>query len=96
MRRYLNMDLLKAGTSCRSMNKLALVHQRDGRHPYLRHRRSPDLRASDGGSGGTALDLPASVSASGTSQSSDRGAPTLKSERLWTQPRHTPTNYLCL
>jgi hypothetical protein len=43
---------VEGGTSCRGMNRLALVHQGDIRHPRLRHRRSPDLRASDGGSGG--------------------------------------------
>jgi len=30
---------------------------RHARHPHLRHRRSPDSRASDGGSGGMALEI---------------------------------------
>jgi hypothetical protein len=47
----------EGGTPCRGINRLALVHQGDARHPHLSHRRSPDSRASDGGSGGMALEI---------------------------------------
>ena len=53
--------LVEGGPSCRGMKRLARVHQEDGRHPHLCHRRSPDLRASDGGSRGVAWEIHTSI-----------------------------------
>ena len=57
----LNMNLLKKDRHAVGMKRLARVPQEDGRHPHLRQRRSPDLRASDDGSGGMASEIHTSI-----------------------------------
>src|SRR5262249_42014024 len=73
---------VKGGMSCRGMNRLALVHQGDGRHPRVATvARQICERATVAPGGWLRISARASIKKVGPPQLSDRGAPTLKKRK---------------